>query len=112
RVSASSVLALHPYDGVLFKAEVGIRDFHVTGVQTCALPIFPDRRHGERGQVRGGGPGLHRRVRGLVGLRYRELRPDSRRARRREIGRASGSEMSETTASDVAERRITIWDGA
>src|SRR5690606_39787360 len=21
-------------------AEVGIRDFHVTGVQTCALPIF------------------------------------------------------------------------
>src|SRR5690606_39347056 len=23
-------------------AEDGIRDFHVTGVQTCALPIFPD----------------------------------------------------------------------
>src|SRR5690606_39343316 len=23
-----------------FQAEVGIRDFHVTGVQTCALPIF------------------------------------------------------------------------
>src|SRR5690606_40393638 len=23
----------------LFKAEDGIRDFHVTGVQTCALPI-------------------------------------------------------------------------
>src|SRR5690606_40760757 len=22
-------------------AEDGIRDFHVTGVQTCALPIFP-----------------------------------------------------------------------
>src|SRR5690606_41173276 len=22
-----------------FQAEVGIRDFHVTGVQTCALPI-------------------------------------------------------------------------
>ncbi|MFD2349472.1 hypothetical protein ACFSTC_08945 [Nonomuraea ferruginea] len=31
--------------------------------------------YGERGQVRGGGPGLHRRVRGPVGLRYRELRP-------------------------------------
>src|SRR5690606_41189968 len=27
-----------------FQAEDGIRDFHVTGVQTCALPIFtPDR---------------------------------------------------------------------
>ena len=24
----------------LFKAETGIRDYEVTGVQTCALPIF------------------------------------------------------------------------
>src|SRR5690606_39796635 len=27
-----------------FQAEDGIRDFHVTGVQTCALPIF-ERHH-------------------------------------------------------------------
>src|SRR5690606_40047089 len=27
-----------------FQAEDGIRDFHVTGVQTCALPIFLDGR--------------------------------------------------------------------
>src|SRR5690606_39395066 len=26
-----------------FQAEDGIRDFHVTGVQTCALPIFAAR---------------------------------------------------------------------
>src|SRR5690606_40835870 len=26
-----------------FQAEDGIRDFHVTGVQTCALPIWTDR---------------------------------------------------------------------
>src|SRR5690606_40540304 len=26
--------------GVFFQAEDGIRDLHVTGVQTCALPIF------------------------------------------------------------------------
>src|SRR5207302_6219817 len=26
-----------------FQAEDGIRDFHVTGVQTCALPIFRRR---------------------------------------------------------------------
>src|SRR5690606_3169311 len=26
-----------------FQAEDGIRDFHVTGVQTCALPIFPNQ---------------------------------------------------------------------
>src|SRR5690606_39497356 len=25
---------------VFFQAEDGIRDFHVTGVQTCALPIY------------------------------------------------------------------------
>src|SRR5690606_41136124 len=27
-----------------FQAEDGIRDFHVTGVQTCALPISAPRR--------------------------------------------------------------------
>src|SRR5690606_39695840 len=27
-----------------FQAEDGIRDFHVTGVQTCALPIFRAER--------------------------------------------------------------------
>src|SRR5690606_40525319 len=26
-----------------FQAEDGIRDFHVTGVQTCALPIYEQR---------------------------------------------------------------------
>src|SRR5436309_11666001 len=31
--------------GFFFQAEDGIRDFHVTGVQTCALPIWrQDRR--------------------------------------------------------------------
>src|SRR5699024_11968178 len=29
-------------DRVFFQAEDGIRDRNVTGVQTCALPIFPD----------------------------------------------------------------------
>src|SRR5690606_5263873 len=28
------------YSYFVFQAEDGIRDFHVTGVQTCALPIF------------------------------------------------------------------------
>src|SRR5690606_40142823 len=32
-----------------FQAEDGIRDFHVTGVQTCALPICP-RNSGFRSQ--------------------------------------------------------------
>src|SRR5690606_9562150 len=30
-------------DGFFFQAEDGIRDFHVTGVQTCALPIYEPR---------------------------------------------------------------------
>src|SRR5690606_40542025 len=30
-----------------FQAEDGIRDFHVTGVQTCALPIYRHGRHGK-----------------------------------------------------------------
>src|SRR5712675_717837 len=29
-----------------FQAEDGIRDVAVTGVQTCALPICPDKRRG------------------------------------------------------------------
>src|SRR6266511_5614203 len=29
-----------------FQAEDGIRDFHVTGVQTCALPIWNDTPYG------------------------------------------------------------------
>src|SRR5690606_25879619 len=32
-------LILSPFS-FFFQAEDGIRDFHVTGVQTCALPIF------------------------------------------------------------------------
>src|SRR5690606_40081592 len=31
-----------------FQAEDGIRDFHVTGVQTCALPIYPHTAEEER----------------------------------------------------------------
>src|SRR5688500_19552265 len=34
-----------------FQAEDGIRDYKVTGVQTCALPIWPTGgRDGERGR--------------------------------------------------------------
>src|SRR5690606_39875490 len=35
-----------------FQAEDGIRDFHVTGVQTCALPIS-DGDAGEAGELQG-----------------------------------------------------------
>src|SRR5690606_20488608 len=37
-----------------FQAEDGIRDFHVTGVQTCALPIYgqPEEENEKRDQQR------------------------------------------------------------
>src|SRR5690606_14413395 len=61
-----------------FRAEDGIRDFHVTGVQTCALPIAGPPR-----PARGGGA----RVR-LPGVARLELRhgPDDPRQRRRDRG--------------------------
>src|SRR5690606_40789656 len=37
-----------------FQAEDGIRDFHVTGVQTCALPIWA---RGPASRTRGPAPG-------------------------------------------------------
>src|SRR6266700_4396080 len=43
-----------------FHAEDGLRAFHVTGVQTCALPIYPDAR--EDDLYRSG----HRRMREFV----------------------------------------------
>src|SRR5256885_11328370 len=38
-----------------FQAEDGIRDYKVTGVQTCALPIFADRLLGAQRAVLSGG---------------------------------------------------------
>src|SRR5262249_59582773 len=58
-----------------FQAEDGIRDWSVTGVQTCALPILVDGAHDARGDEAG-----VERLRALVGDAPQRLR---------EIGRAS-----------------------
>src|SRR5690606_40114658 len=67
-----------------FQAEDGIRDFHVTGVQTCALPIYPARLLGalaggvrQRRGIFGGG--RSRRVPALP----RRARPNTRSEERR-----------------------------
>src|SRR5690606_39969688 len=39
-----------------FQAEDGIRDFHVTGVQTCALPIYRSGTNRVRDSRRPAGP--------------------------------------------------------
>src|SRR5256885_15110093 len=66
-----------------FQAEDGIRDYKVTGVQTCALPISPARRshHDELSSLRHGDdgdrgerrqdPGLQGWLRRGVGRRMR-----------------------------------------
>src|SRR2546426_5479201 len=54
-----------------FQAEDGIRDYKVTGVQTCALPIYRRLRIGVRGRARLGTASLQGVARG----RYDLLRP-------------------------------------
>src|SRR5207302_5330546 len=67
-----------------FQAEDGIRDFHVTGVQTCALPIC--------GEV-----SLDLRRRQLIGVRTTTVSRTSLRASLRTVGvvRASETRRSE-----------------
>src|SRR5690606_39562850 len=43
--------ALFYVPSFFFQAEDGIRDFHVTGVQTCALPISGPGRLGQSGYL-------------------------------------------------------------
>src|SRR5438034_3956869 len=71
-----------------FQAEDGIRYHCVTGVQTCALPIF---RGKERGSAGGGaGMGAAARAAAEDGRSDRAPRaPDPRVSGEREIGRAS-----------------------
>src|SRR5256885_4604435 len=81
-----------------FQAEDGIRDYKVTGVQTCALPIFlvPERVgtgvgccHGalRRRSVDGGRRGHSARLPSDVYKKYSKSRSVRRRGRK--IGRAS-----------------------
>src|SRR2546426_3009289 len=52
-----------------FQAEDGIRDYKVTGVQTCALPICGDGRARLRTAGDGGGAGPRRRPRAAQSFR-------------------------------------------
>src|SRR5256885_5755139 len=65
-----------------FQAEDGIRDYKVTGVQTCALPIYRTERHGAD-RVDTGDP-----RQALQQLRVE--RPDARRVGIRDGGEIDG----------------------
>src|SRR5690606_39307364 len=82
-----------------FQAEDGIRDFHVTGVQTCALPIStapaaPTAAR-EAAAARAGRTALRRRATrrcGTAPARSRRSSPNRRRARPRSEERRVGKE--------------------
>src|SRR5690606_40263727 len=85
-----------------FQAEDGIRVFHVTGVQTCALPISP--RGGSRGPPaprgsRGSGPDGPRQHPGrspsdLVHAAAGDAGQSRARSEERRVGRASTTPWS------------------
>src|SRR5688500_19274909 len=92
---------------VFFQAEDGIRDYKVTGVQTCALPICPPiasalsiRRREVVGRVDVEGEGRdvlddpgHPAVVGQLGVALAAAHPERRRDRRseeRRVGKEGG----------------------
>src|SRR5690606_39444438 len=83
---------------VFFPAEDGIRDFHVTGVQTCALPIWvTDSLLGRREQLEGIFHGVREHP--------CPLPRSQRRERRRVPCRVPGPCRLPSVAEDLAGRR-------
>src|SRR5690606_40496088 len=81
-----------------FQAEDGIRDFHVTGVQTCALPIWVKQlSSGRRRPSSGSGCGFmrYRRVgsRKITGSGS-SMAASSRRSEERRVGKEWRSRWS------------------
>src|SRR5436309_6752052 len=82
-----------------FQAEDGIRDFHVTGVQTCALPILVPAAHDPRrgtGEQRGVTP--REEQRGRIGDRAQQRR------QRRVLGKQHGGTEAIQLVEDLMAR--------
>src|SRR5690606_40785860 len=97
-----------------FQAEDGIRDFHVTGVQTCALPISRDpcvervaRRAVDRQATHRAEPDLLALM--AAGLAARAVAGGELVQRRGEIGRASCRESVCQTHDTVLWSRREIY---
>src|SRR5690606_40575929 len=95
-----------------FQAEDGIRDFHVTGVQTCALPIYPSG-HCRRADRSGSLAPTH--CEGKIGSAAVLVRADCAASGgsgadhdgRAEIGRASCRERAWSSVAAVSWRKKT-----
>src|SRR3990167_10647536 len=94
-VAASRVAVCHQLAIFFLQAEDGIRDLTVTGVQTCALPIFPPRlRHvtaaGGGGTACSDRRNAWNRIRNRRSVESEKNRGDGRRAGRWENGHCGG----------------------
>src|SRR5207245_7186298 len=94
-----------------FQAEDGIRDATVTGVQTCALPIFipnpgfPAHPHAEESRIRND-RGEHGADQGKPNDQDEDGKKGSiGEPRTNEIGRASCREREEVVAGEVSATR-------
>src|SRR5690349_23687390 len=94
-----------------FQAEDGIRDLYVTGVQTCALPIYrfdAGRGAGDRGRVEGEGRAL-----GAVERRRDELGPDGTAQGDRKSTRLNSSHVEISYAVFCLKKKIyTQYDAS
>src|SRR5690606_40156662 len=96
-----------------FQAEDGIRDFHVTGVQTCALPISEEMRRDDDPEIRSMAEEEIRAVQAQLAEQERKLQVlllpsdpnDERNIFLEEIGRASCRERVEIWRAAVAGER-------
>src|SRR5690606_40092496 len=93
------------YGSFFFQAEDGIRDFHVTGVQTCALPIWRRRPAGRAPAAcrRSAGPRGARRAPRRARAPARP-RPPSRGSPRSEERRV-GKEWSSRWAAEPQDKK-------
>src|SRR5690349_14295079 len=93
-----------------FQAEDGIRDLYVTGVQTCALPIYPRQRAHVAGRGRAGGDGD--RARGAGGQRPAPHGPLARAAARAHaVAARPGHPLRELARGDL-QRAVLHGAGA
>src|SRR5690606_41632817 len=83
-----------------FQAEDGIRDFHVTGVQTCALPIYRDYVIPEDVKTLAV-PALAHRIMLRPEMWVRQIRSGDVIAELLQIGRASCRERVEIQVIEV-----------
>src|SRR5205807_7273224 len=99
-----------------FQAEDGIRDYKVTGVQTCALPIFDvEQLQAGEARLRRLEPNLSCHVRGPQSASQREWKDLHQSGVTLAIGRGGDVEQAgcpEEIGRASCRERVWSWEGA